>query len=133
MSPRARFSRLAPIEKRVLQLGAFSAVALVMIIALVIAVVALSTAKDSKSTANTAKNAAVQAAAAASAAQAFAQADCGTWHDLALIPPSPTATESGLKLWAGFIDSYVNKGCVAISGKLPPPDPRLRQYVKTAH
>lgn len=65
----------------------------------------------------------------ASAAQRYSQADCGTWHDLTLIPPTTGASVSGLKLWAGFRNSYVHKGCVAIKGPVPPVDPRLLPYL----
>lgn len=62
-------------------------------------------------------------------AQGYAQADCGTWHGLTIIPPTPGASESGLRLWAGFRNTYVHKGCVAIKGTVPPADPRLKPYL----
>lgn len=108
MSPIGSFKRLAPIEKGIVKLGVIAVGALVVIVGLLIAVIALSTAKDAK---------------------AYAQADCGSWHDIAVIPPSPTAPESGLRLYAGFRNTYVNKGCIELKGPLLPPDPRLLPFL----
>lgn len=78
---------------------------------------------QAKANSSLAQAASAKANEAADLAKQYAQADCVSWHDIAMVPP-PAQTKT-LQLWADFRKTYYGKDCVPITGKLPPADPRL--------
>lgn len=133
MSPIRSYRTLDSATKRIVQVAAIAIVALAFGLAVSLSIgfgasskgdTANQAARIAASAAAKAQGAADVAAAAAQTAQDFAQADCSTWHDLAVAPPSPQTTN--FTLFVDFRIGYERKGCVALTGKLPPPDPRVK-------
>lgn len=52
---------------------------------------------------------------------------CQFYHDVAEIPPAPTSSSAGLKLFADARIAYYKQGCS--DGSLLPPDKRLLPYL----
>lgn len=126
MSPIRSYRSLDPATKRVVQVAAIAIVALAfgLAVSIKIGFGASNKGDSAGNTARIAVSAAAKAQEAANIAAEFAQADCSTWHDLAILVPSPQATN--FQIYVDFRKSYAGKGCVALTGKLPPPDPRVK-------
>lgn len=129
MSPIGQFKRLDPMDKSVIRISAIAVAALIAVVLMAGVVVAVVLSYGSNGTSHKASTAASLANQNAINAVKTAQADCQTWHDLSLIIPAQGASPSGLQLYSDFRKSYLNKGCIALLGKLPPADPRVAPLV----